>query len=65
MGLSFWTSWKLQLNVNMKGQGCKGGVDALKSNEILLYIEAPPHEEDEGEERSDTGLFEDAHGEQH
>lgn len=40
-------------------------MDALKSNEILLNIETPPHEEDEGEEGSDTGLVEDAHGEQH
>ena len=38
-------------------------VDALKSNEVLLDIEAPPHEEDESEECSNTGLLEDAHGE--
>jgi len=38
-------------------------VDALKSNKILLDVEAPPYEEDESEERSNTGLLEEAHGE--
>jgi hypothetical protein len=40
-------------------------VDALKSDEILLDIEAPPNEEDEREERSNTGLLEEAHGEKY
>ena len=40
------------------------GMDTLKCNEILLNVEAPPHEEDKSEECSNTGLLEDAHGEQ-
>ena len=39
--------------------------DALKCNEIVLYVEAPPHEEDKSEECSNAGLLEDAHGEQY
>ena len=41
------------------------GVDALKCNKVLLYVEAPPHEEDKSEECSNTRLLEDAHGEQY
>jgi len=48
-----------------RGYATRKGIDALESNEILLYIEAPPDEEDEGEERSDTGLLEYTHGEQY
>jgi hypothetical protein len=40
-------------------------IDALKSNKVLLYVEAPPNKEDEGEERAETRLIEDAQGEQH
>src|SRR5258706_4840094 len=65
MGLSFWTSWKLPLGVNRGGLWLRGKGNALKSNEILLYVEAPPQEEDKSEECSNTGLPEDAHGEQY
>jgi hypothetical protein len=40
-------------------------VDTLKSNEILLDVEAPPNEEYESKERSNTRLLEEAHGEKY